>query len=66
MIEKQVIKMKQDIECHWQELSALNSMKSSKKDETDIYLELEIDKIKSLIKGKQDLIKTLEFDFNIK
>lgn len=66
MIQKQVKKMKQDIECHWQELSALNSMKSSKKDETDIYLELEIDKIKSLLKGKQDLLKTLELDYKLK
>jgi len=62
MIEKQVKKMKQDIECHWQELSALNSLKSDKIDER---LETEIDKIKSILKGKQDLIKTLEFDFKI-
>lgn len=61
-IEKQVQRMKKDIECHWQELSALNTLKASKE---DAYLEAEIKKIKKLIAAKQDLIKTIALDYGI-
>jgi hypothetical protein len=59
-MDQQIKKLNRDIECHWQELSALNTLKSNKIDEV---LEVEITKIKNLIKAKQDLVTTLVRDF---
>jgi predicted RecB family nuclease len=61
-LEEQVERIKNDIHCHWQELSALNTLRETRK---DTYLETEINKIKKLIKAKQDLVKTMALDYKI-
>lgn len=59
---KQASRINRDIECHWAELSALYSKKTTK---TNDYLESEIKSLKNLIRAKQDLLETLKKDFKI-
>ena len=61
-LEQQVERIKRDIHCHWQELSALTSLKETKEDPR---LDRDIDKIKKLIKAKQDLVRTMALDYKI-
>lgn len=60
-MKKQFEKLKLDIHCHEQELSALVSLRERHLDDR---LEKEIVKIKKIIKAKQDLVHTLSLDYN--
>lgn len=61
-IERQVVTIKADIHCLWSELSALQMQAAENK---NVYFQQEITRVKKLIAAKQDLLKTLAFDWNI-
>jgi hypothetical protein len=61
-LKEQLEKIRKDVHCHYQELTALNIKKHSSSDHS---IENEIIKIHKLIIAKNALIQTLSIDFGL-
>lgn len=61
-LKEQLEKIKQDVHCHYQELTALNIKKQSSIDSS---VDQEIIKVHKLIIAKNALIQTLSVDFGL-
>ncbi len=61
-MNEQFERIKQDVHCHYQELTALNIKKQT---QTNPFLEQEIIKIHKLIIAKNALLKTLSDDYGL-